>query len=88
MKTGGNQSIKTLGLSLIPETSKKSKSKSISTSSTVNYEEFYNKYNIPTDIRLSIGSDDDKFKILANEIYKKMLNHYKELSKNPYDRQL
>ena len=81
MKKGGNQSMKTLRLSLMPKTTKKSKSKS----STVNYEEFYNKYNIPTDIRLLIGSDDDKFKILANEVYNKMSNHYKELSKNPYD---
>jgi hypothetical protein len=84
MKKGGNPSMKTFGLSLMPKTTKKSASKS----STVNYEEFYNKYNIPADVRLSIGTDDDKFKILANEIYKKMANHYKELSKNPYDRQL
>jgi hypothetical protein len=86
MKIGGDPFQSMTALSLLPKTTKKSKSSS--KSSTVNYEEFYNKYNIPIDVRLSIGTDDDKFKILANEIYKKMSNHYKELSKNPYDRQL
>jgi hypothetical protein len=82
MKKGGEQSM--TKVSLITETTKKSKSKS----SSINYEEFYTKYKIPIDIQTSIGNDDEKFKILLNEVYKKMLNHYKELSKNPYDKML
>ena len=67
------------------------KSSSMSKSSTVSgkksssiSDEIYEKYNIDEKLIKIIDGDENKIKILLEEIYKKKLNELKELQRTPY----
>ena len=47
--------------------------------------EIYEKYKIDKDIIKIIGNDENKFKILLEEIYLKKIKELKELVKTPYN---
>jgi len=62
---------------------KKSSKRSTEKSSSIG-DEIYKKYNINERLIELIDEDENKIKIVLEEIYKKKLNELKELQRTPY----
>jgi len=80
-----NKSLNSSTMSKNPTISMNNKTLNKSSENIDNKLEIYEKYKIDKDIIKIIGNDENKFKILLEQIYLKKIKELKELVKTPYN---